>query len=312
MTIVRRTLLVLGAAGFIGRHVCRALATRGIHVLGLGHGNAAEFDPNHWGCARWSSASIDIESIEALAGDVALAGIVHCGGNGVVASAFADPFRDYQRAVLSTAAALDFVRQRKLESCRVVLASSAAVYGDQGDVDLQESAVRSPISPYGFNKVAAESLCDSYARFFGVRSSVVRLFSVYGEGLRKQLLWDAMRKFSGGESRFFGTGNELRDWLHVTDAADLLARAALQPQSTFEVFNGGHEHASTRHVLTLLSQAACTTHQPEFSGETHIGNPRRLTADASHARGQLQWSPRVSLREGIKGYGEWFLQQAQR
>jgi UDP-glucose 4-epimerase len=302
--------VVLGAAGFIGRHVCRALAHRGKTVFGMGHGHWGGGDWSVWGLSRWLEADITVETLAHFIGDDSPQALVHCAGSGAVAYAYAAPFDDYQRTVLSAAAVLEFARTRLQAGCRVVLTSSAAVYGDQGDVDLTETSTRSPISPYGFNKVAAESVCDSYSRFFGIQTSIVRLFSVYGEGLKKQLLWDAMSKYSRGESRFFGTGNELRDWLHVGDAADLLCLAALTPQSSFEIYNGGHEKATTRAVLSSLVAHSSLDSVPTFSGETHAGNPRRLTANSLHAQRQLGWTPQVSLVDGLARYAHWFAEMA--
>lgn len=188
----------------------------------------------------------------------------------------------------------------------MVLVSSAAIYGDQGDVDLVEGNSHTPISPYGFHKAMAEQLCDSYSRFFGLRISIVRLFSVYGDGLRKQLLWDAANKFTNGERRFFGTGHELRDWIHVEDAARLLAAAALKPQRTLEVYNGGHEKLTTSQILTLLAGQFSADIRPEFTGETHSGNPRRLTSDSRHTMDQLCWTPSTSIEDGLRAYAAWF------
>jgi len=131
---------------------------------------------------------------------------------------------------------------------------------------------------------------------------------VYGEGLRKQLLWDALCKFKRGEVNFFGTGHELRDWIHVDDAAGLLCMAATAPQGVFEVYNGGHVKASTRDVLSALSRKSGAASGPTFTGETHGGNPRRLTANCAHAVRQLGWSPTVALEAGIARYVDWFNQ----
>jgi UDP-glucose 4-epimerase len=298
--------LVLGAAGFIGRHVCRALAANGLVVYGVGHGRWTSQEWSAWGLSRWQSADITLESMDAIAGGEQVGAIFQCAGSGAVARSYAAPLDDFHRTVSSTASALEFARTRCGGHARFVLASSAAVYGDQGEVDLAESAVRAPVSPYGFSKVAAENLCETYARFFGVQSSVIRMFSVYGEGLRKQLLWDAMRKFATGESKFFGTGHEMRDWIHVDDAAALLCVAGTAAQEKFEIYNCGHVKASTQDVLAQLATLAGGALTPRFTGESHPGNPRRLTANCARAARTLGWTARVTLAEGLGRYVRWF------
>jgi len=297
--------LVTGAAGFIGRHVCRALVARGIRVRGLGHGmNAAE--ASTWGLSGWMDASVDFDALSGILGTAIPDAVIHCAGSASVAYSYAEPYHDYERSVSTVATLLEYVRLACASKPRVVLASSAAVYGDQGDVDLNETSACSPISPYGFNKRAGEDLSTCYSRFFGAKISVVRLFSVYGEGLRKQLLWDAANKFARGDPTFFGTGHELRDWIHVEDAAALLCAAALQPQARFEIFTGGNAQASTGEVLSKLGAALGSATPPLFNGKTHSGNPRRLTTDCSHAHRQLGWSPLVGLDSGLARYGAWF------
>jgi UDP-glucose 4-epimerase len=193
--------------------------------------------------------------------------------------------------------------------CRFVLVSSAAVYGDQGDLDVTENTVCAPISPYGVHKVVAEKICESYSRFFGIACSVVRLFSVYGEGLRKQLLWDALNKFACGKSEFFGTGNEMRDWIHVHDAARLLADAGLTTQSNFEIYNGSFEHATTLGLLLKLAAIYGENKAIVFNGESHTGNPRRLTSASGYAGRNLNWAPAIQLKDGLTRYVEWFNSQ---
>lgn len=298
--------LVLGGHGFIGRHVCAEFAGRGARVIGLGHGDWPVSESTRWGLAEWHCADVHAATLEHAVGDRPLAAVVHCAGGGSVGAAYSEPLRDLESSVASTAAVLDWLRRRGDRGLRLVLASSAAVYGDQGDVDATETATRAPISPYGYHKLLAETLCDSYSRFFEVQTSVVRLFSVYGEGLRKQLLWDAMQKLARGDATFFGTGHELRDWIHVSDAASLLCAAAAEPQVGSETYNGGNEHATTRQVLTALARHADSGLMPLFTGEAHTGNPRRLTGNSRHARRQLGWRAKVGLNEGLLRYARWF------
>lgn len=309
LTVGTPTVIVLGAAGFVGRHTARALAIEGCRVLGLGHGRWAESEWRQWGLDNWLAADIGVESLDQIAAHAQPSCIIHCGGSGAVSFSYANPLRDFERATQSTIQVLEWIRLRAPQACRFVLVSSAAVYGDQGDTDPTENAVRAPISPYGVHKLVAETICESYSRFFDVSSSIVRLFSVYGEGLRKQLLWDALNKFRTGQRQFFGTGNELRDWVHVQDAAHLLALAGLAPQSSFEVYNGGFEHAPTRHVLSQLATAYGIDPDLIFNGETLKGNPRRLTANCGHTMRLLNWSPEVRLDEGLARYVEWFKAQ---
>ena len=298
--------LVTGAAGFIGRHVCRALATRGVAVRGLGHGTDSA-DARAWGMSRWLDASVSFDALSSLLEADIPDAVIHCAGSASVAYSYAQPHLDYERSVSTVATLLEHVRLACFNKPRVVLASSAAVYGDQGNADLTETSACSPISPYGFNKRAGEELSVCYSRFFGAKVSIVRLFSVYGEGLRKQLLWDAANKVARGDRQFFGTGDELRDWVHVDDAANLLCAAALQPQEALEIFNGGASHSSTSRVLTMLCDAL-RCGQPEFTGEVHPGNPRRLTADCSRARKLLGWSPGIGLDDGLQRYADWVKQ----
>lgn len=301
-----RIALVAGAHGFIGRHVCRALAEQGTTVRALGHGAWSDADAVNWGVSRWLDEDITFDSLAAVTHGDMLDAVIHCAGGGSVSYSYDAPFDDFQRTVSSVATLLEFVRTARIGKPRIVITSSAAVYGDQGDVDLGESSVCSPISPYGFNKRAAEDLCRSYSTFFGLEISIVRLFSVYGDGLRKQLLWDAVNKFSRGNPAFFGTGRELRDWIHVEDAAALLCAAAQAAQGPLETYNGGHDKATTCEVLALLGECFDGAPQPIFTGEIHTGNPQRMTADSGYARRQLGWQPQVSLLAGLHRYVDWF------
>jgi UDP-glucose 4-epimerase len=301
-----RNVLVTGAKGFIGRHTARALAAQGYWVVGIGHGHWTVAEARAYGVAQWVEADITLDNLNSLDLPGPVDCVVHCAGSGAVSFSYAQPWDDFQRATVTTAAVLEWIRTQASSRPRLVFVSSAAVYGDQGETDSKEASVRSPISPYGFHKLSAEMLCESYSRFFEVPVSVVRLFSVYGEGLRKQLLWDALNKFRSGNYQFFGTGNELRDWIHVDDAAALLAVAGLSKQSTFEIYNGGFEHATTREVLTQLATASGLQGSVVFNGETHKGNPRRLTSNFHHTMRLIQWTPTIRLQDGLARYAAWF------
>jgi len=300
---VEKTALITGTHGFLGRYAALQFANAGYVVTGMGHGvwDRAEF--SQFGISFWHSADISIEALVTYAGEPDV--IVHCAGSGSVAFSMIHPFQDYARTVSSTAAVLKYIG---LHSSRTVLvySSSAAVYGVTKRLPIKESDALQPASPYGVHKLLAERLCRSYADTFGVEVELNRFFSIYGNGLRKQLLWDACSKSANRESAFFGAGAELRDWLHVEDAAQLLLIAASRASSACPIVNGGSgKGVAVSEVLSLLFTASGSNPSPSFNGNVRAGDPPGQQADVSNAQA-WGWYPRIKLEEGIQSYVGWF------
>jgi UDP-glucose 4-epimerase len=294
--------LVTGANGFLGRHVARCFAAQGHSVLGIGHGAWLQEEWELWGLRGWHSADVTLETLELYAGEPAV--IVHCAGGGSVSFSIEDPIADFERTVVTTAHVLEYVRTFA-PSCRVVYPSSASVYGMVEAVPIREDYPAAPISQYGTHKLMAEQMVTSYARQFGSSAAIVRLFSVYGCGLRKQLLWDACRKFANDDSVFMGTGDEVRDWLHVEDAANLLLAAAEHASPQCQTVNGGcGQGATVREVLLQLGSNFSQT-EPSFSGAKRTGDPTRFIADIEGAKA-WGWLPTRRWREGVEEYATWW------
>lgn len=285
VSVGMRTALVTGGAGFLGTAVTEALAADGCAVTVVGRSSQTE---------PLTSAAI----VAALARAPEV--VVHCAGGSSVALSIRDPERERAKTVPPFAELLAQIRTHA-PAARVVLLSSAAVYGNASLVPTPETSPIAPLSPYGEHKVA----CEELLRAHGGPAAIVRLFSVYGPGLRKQLLWDACQKASAGVPRFAGTGDEERDWLHVRDAAALIVAAVHAAGADVPVINGGTGHGTSvrevvGHVCRELGAPAA-----EFSGEVRAGDPTRYVADIAHAR-SLGWAPRVDIARGIAEYVAWF------
>ncbi len=294
-----RSALVTGAAGFIGSALVRALASNGYRVHGLDR--AAPGEALDARLAQWSVADLSQSPMAELP---AADEVYHCAGSGMVGPSFNDPVADFRANVATTANLVAWMASQR--GARLVLISSAAVYGVQPDAPITENAPLNPTSPYGVHKRLAERQVRDYARNFGFNAAVVRLFSVYGPGLRKQLLWDACTKLTQGTPSFGGNGSEQRDWVHVDDAAALLIKAAAAATAACPTFNGGTGVSTTvRQALELLARELGQAAPLHFSGEGRRGDPRALVASVAAARA-IGWAPRIALADGIAQYAEWF------
>ena len=301
--------LVTGAHGFLGQNLARFLSRNGRTVVGVGHGSWPESRDN--GVARWVNGEVDRDNLDLLRADAGQPhAIFHLAGGSLVGPSFVAPLEDFRRSVESTAKLLDWIRD-KSPATRLIFVSSAAVYGSGHTSAIGENAQLAPQSPYGFHKLMAEALCRSYATHFGLNVSIVRLFSVYGPGLRKQLLWDMCLRIDRGENplQLGGTGEERRDWIHISDAVRLLTMAENAADTRPSILNGGTGQATTVARFARMVTDAWGAAPAVFSGSSRPGDPVSLVAEVS-AAAHLGFAPHQELADGVKETVAWFRREA--
>lgn len=288
MTAARRV-AILGGAGFIGARLAQQLRAAGDEVITIGRGCTLE--------------RIDAEALAPACRGVDL--FVHCAGGASVGASMADPAADFRETVPPTLELFELIRRHQPQAT-VILLSSAAVYGAHAQLPIVETAAPAPISPYGLHKRLCEEIARFYGASYGTRGIILRLFSVYGAGLRRQLLWDAANKARRGERTFAGTGREVRDWVHVDDACGLIIAAATAATPEVPIVNGGSGTGVTvRDVVARLYAELGITGDVEFTGAARAGDPPGYVADASRARA-LGWTPAWTLERGVADYARWF------
>jgi len=291
---------VTGGGGFIGSHLVRRLVSLGSQVVSLG---GSRDDVELAEGPRYIFGDISGNTLEAV--DFVPETVFHLAGGASVAESVVDPPSDFLKTVSSTVLLLDYVRRHWPET-QLVYVSSAAIYGESTLKKASHDLTCSPISPYGIHKRQVESLLLDHGRMYQTRSVILRPFSVYGPGLCKQLLWDALQKADRGTFEFFGSGRELRDWVYVADLVECLLKASEHASAVVPVFNAGTCRAvSVRDVLTELFSVAGLEREPVFLGQHKEGDPERLVADdsAEALLGPLFLTP---LRAGLSAYVKWY------
>lgn len=288
-----KTVLVTGSLGFIGSHVLSHFSYNGWKAFGW---DIADKDNTKY--VDLSKKESIIEEIIKIEPDV----IVHCAGNANVNSSVVDPEMDYNKNVVITKNLLDSLPSLKSKP-RIVFLSSAAVYGNQDVLPICEDAPLNPLSPYAKHKIMCEDMCTSLNRD-GYDVKIARIFSVYGNGLKKQIFWDMHNKIKEtNKLEMFGTGNESRDYIHVNDLLNVLyiLATADTDEVIFNVANG--EEVYIKDVAKMFAKIN-GIEEVYFNGVEMKGNPINWRADISKIK-KLGYKQGVSLYEGINSYSNW-------
>lgn len=303
--------IITGVSGFLGRHLAKACAERGLYVIGTSRQNEIYVPP---GVDEVVSAdnlcSFDWAPLLAKSKPRA---IFHLATPASVAGSLADPLADFQ-AVVPGVVNLIIAVGKYTPDTHLVLFSSAAVYGNPVRLPIREEDECCPISPYGVNKFVAEQACRGYSVSNKTKVSCLRIFSAFGEGLRRQIFFDIFAKINaarevGAKSiSMFGDGSETRDFVHVDDVcrAALLV-AALDRPAGFEAYNvaAGIQTKiadATQHLIDFLDAGVAV----EFNKEVRAGDPRYWHADISKIR-ELGFTPEVDFEAGLARYARWLL-----
>lgn len=299
-----KKILITGAKGFLGSNVAKHFKNLGYETYGIGHGGLSVDESKEIGLDYWKKDDVSIKSI--LEFNQAFDVIVHCGGSGSVGFSIEHPYDDFKKTVDGTLEVLEYMRVHN-PSAHLIYPSSPAVQGEHPDEPIKEDYIGKPASPYGYHKKIAEDLCESYSEKFGLTISLVRLFSVYGNGLKKQLLWDACNKIlnSDNEVLFFGTGDETRDFIHVDDVV-LLFGKVIKENTSFMIINGGTGvRYRINQIVEFIRNYLKKDIKIKFKNQVNIGNPQYYWADINKLE-EINFNNLVKFEDGLSRYTKWF------
>ena len=309
-----RRVVVTGAAGFIGSHLCERLLALGHKVVGIDsftdYYDRARKEQNLEGSR--AHPEFTFEELDLVDADLqrALRGanvVYHLAGRPGVRPSWGEQFDSYVRDnILATQRLLECLKDTPVD--RLVFAGSSSVYGDAEMFPTKESALPRPVSPYGVTKLAAEHLTLLYTKNFGLPVVSVRYFTVYGPRQRPDMAFARfMQALADGEPiQVFGDGEQTREFTYVSDAVEGTIKAAAA-DVVGQIFNlGGGSRVTVNRVLATLEDISSMKVKRKTLPAAP-GDPMHTGASINLARERLGWEPRVSLREGLTKQWDWFL-----
>ncbi|AMA72958.1 MULTISPECIES: NAD-dependent epimerase/dehydratase family protein [Aneurinibacillus] len=297
--------LVTGCGGFIGSSLCYALLQDGYYVTGIDI-----FTSNY---ERWIKER-NLESLKQFSRfrfmEVDLAAfplaslldkvdyVFHLAAIPGVRTSWGEHFAKYAKNnVLATQLLLEAVKHSSIK--KMIYASSSSVYGGMmGSTDEQRTP--HPISPYGVTKLAAEHLCQLYARNFHVPVISLRYFTVFGPRQRPDMAFHKMiySILQDAPVTIFGDGEQSRDFTFIKDAvtANILA---MQSPYIGEVFNvGGISRLRINEIIDIIEKQTGQKAKRQYLPE-QPGDPKHTWADITKAKNMLQYDPQFDVEKGM-------------
>ncbi len=314
------TILVTGAAGFIGSHVCDMLLKNRNMVVGLDN-----FDPYYPRAEKEKNIRLandnsdfiliegDIRDAELTAHiyqDYDISFVIHLAARAGVRASILEPELCLDVNVRGTAVQLEAARKAGVK--RFIFASSSSVYGDQSKVPFCESdATERPLSPYGASKKAGETICYSTHHLYDMSIACLRFFTVYGPRQRPDL---AIRKFAelalaDKPLPVYGDGSSRRDYTHINDILSGIRGAmdwcSASEEPRYGIFNLGSSNPIT--LKDLLDSLAESLQLPlkHKSLPFQSGDVFQTYADTSLAERELGFRHSVPFEEGLADFCQW-------
>ncbi len=230
--------------------------------------------------------------------------IINCIGSANVSFSYLNTCKDFNSNVSVVRGVLDLLRQHNLNHIKFINLSSAAVYGNPRNLPVYESDAIQPISPYGFHKFMAELLLKEYSYCFGLKTLSLRIFSAYGIGQKKLLLWDLHEKIQKSKDRIvlFGTGRESRDFIHIDDIGQQIRLAISKADFNGEALNVANgKEVTISEIVEMYQVYYPMKFDYEFNGEVRLGDPLYWCADIS-TMSNWGYQQSVSMANGIDNY----------
>ena len=292
-------ILITGSQGFLAKNLSLKLKNKNLKIYGIGRGNWKGDEYKKWGYFKNINDDINSKNILKYK-KISFKYIIHCAGKVIGLSAV----DDFKTNVLTTQIVLDFIYLTK-QKPKLIFMSTLAVYGNKNKF-LTENTKINPISNYAHNKILCEEMCSFYSRKYNFDLLIMRVSSIFGPGLERQFIYDACKKIYNNNSKFFGTGKEIRDWIYIDDLTRLIFKILNKGFKKINIYNvGSGIGVSIKDVINFINKRFKKNLKPSFNFVGSDSNPKILISSINKIK-IFNWKPTTNFYIGLERYINWF------
>ncbi len=301
-------ILITGSQGYLARNLSKKLSEHKIICYGIGRGNWKKNYYKKWGFHNNVSGNINDRTLSKFK-KIKFNYIIHLAGGASPTTNLIKSIskkKDYQNNFLTTHSILKYILSKNNES-KLIFMSTIAVLGNNKSKKLKENHKTKPISNYAKNKFLAEKLCHTYNKKFNIDVLIIRGTSIFGPGLKRQIIHDVCYKLVRKQNIFYGSGEEIRDFLYISDICDLFKNIINIGFEGFNILNvGTGKGTKIKKIIKYLNNKLGKKIVPKFNGIGSNINPKRLVPDIRNTK-KFKWKPKINLYKGLNIYLKWFL-----
>lgn len=296
-----KKIVITGVNGFIGSHMAKRCLLDGYDVIGIDVNSTPYVNE-----ITYYQLNLYEDSIDDILKICKPFALIHCAGMADVNYSVQHPDSDFISNVVISRRVLYSVKNTS-DMTIVIFLSSAGVYGNPITNPIDENHEKNPISPYALHKTLVEDICEYFVKQYDIDIRILRIFSAYGVGLKKQIFWDMgqkIRKYNRLE--LFGTGKETRDFIYIDDlvwAIQLVMETEKNKENIYNIANGIEIDIKTI-AEVFCEKCKLPREFIIFNQCERLGNPINWCADISRIR-KLGYEPQINIDTGIEKYVEW-------
>ncbi|MCQ6963414.1 SDR family NAD(P)-dependent oxidoreductase [Methanolobus chelungpuianus] len=309
-------IVVTGGAGFIGSHIAESLAKDGHEIVIVDN-----LDPYYSvdikqknidivlasGDASFINADVtDLNAMKEII-DSTVDYVYHEAAQAGVRISVEDPFKPNNVNVVGTLNVLKASLEADVK--KVINASSSSVYGKVKYLPFDEKHPTEPVSPYGVSKLAAEHYCRVFYEVYGLPTTSLRYFTVYGPRMRPDLAISIFTKkmLANEPITVFGDGEQTRDFTYIDDVVEANRRLLNNKSTDNIIMNiGSGKRISINDLINALKQITSSCSEVIFTSEQK-GDAEATLSDVTLAAGIIDFTPAIPLKEGLQKFVNWFI-----